>query len=108
MNNVIDLAAVRAARKASACTFTIFGDLRRPLPSDIVSVGVLGDFETAADMFQHIAEARRASGNEVRALPAELAEEPDGRYWAEGYVTYASALALRDLCRALGFAIQAA
>lgn len=106
--NVIDLAAVRAARKASACTFEIFGDLRRPQPTDVVSVGVLGDLETAADMYQRIAEARRASGVDVQALPAELAEESDGRYWAEGYVSYASALALRDICQARGLSIQAA
>ncbi|MEO9297166.1 hypothetical protein [Devosia alba] len=106
--NVIDLAAVRAARKASACTFRIFGDFRRPSPTDVVSVVVAGDFDIAVEMFRNIVEARSASTAEVQALPAELDIEDDGKAWAEGYVTYASALALRDLCQARGLIIEAA
>lgn len=105
---VIDLAAVRAARKASTCTFEIFDGLRRREGSDIVMVGALGDFETVAKLFDLFAEARSASGLDVAVYPAEMALEADGRFWAEAYVTFAAAVALRDHCRAQGMAIQAA
>ncbi|HEY8359120.1 MAG TPA: hypothetical protein VIL30_16815 [Ramlibacter sp.] len=107
MNNVIDLAAVRAARNASTCTFDIYGDLRRPELTDIVSVGISCDFCTGVELFEMVAARRRQADSEFELPATVIEQEPDGAYWVEGYMTFAQAQALQDELRARGIGRKA-
>ncbi len=99
MDNVIDLASVRAARAAT---------LRRAEPTDIISIGVSCDFDAAADVFKLMAEARCASGIDVDTYPVEMALGVDGNCRVSGSLPQPSALALRDECKARGLAVMVA
>lgn len=121
MNNVIDLASVRAARRAAVCTFEILGEPRRLESTVLVTIDADGDEEAGKELFALASDLRAASldawkrrmpifdfatrehrDDGVPMPPVEFELELSGAWWLESYMTLGHALELQQQCAARG------